>query len=463
MEEFDVVVLGGGSAGELVATLLAEAGRTVALVEGLRVGGECPYVACMPSKSMLRSARLHHNDVVSQSLADSAARIPDLDDAAFLEATRRRDETANHRDDHRAAAALTSAGAHVVRGSGEVLRQGVVAVGDRELGWTDLVIATGSQPAIPDIEGLGEVPTWTSDQALSATQRPSSVLVAGGGPVGCELAQVFARFGTTTTLVETGPQVAGREQPQVAQRLTRVLRDDGIDVRLGTTILKVEPSDRGVRASLSDGTDVDAERIILATGRRPTTSDLGLEILDIELDDAGAIPVDNHCRVPGLPHVWAAGDVTGIAPFTHTASYQARVIVDNLLAEERSASYIAIPRAIYTDPPVASVGRTADPDIDDGLITAVMDLDQTARAAIDGPTGGILVLTADRARGVLVGAAAIGPNADAWLAEATLAIRAQIPLAVLNDVVHAFPTYGEAFEPAVRHLLALTRMGQDSR
>lgn len=464
MEHFDVVVLGGGSAGELVANLLAGAGRTVALVEGLRVGGECPYVACMPSKSMLRSARLHHDEVVSRPLADTAARSVGLHDATFLEATRRRDEIADHRDDHRAAAALASAGAHLVRGRGEAVREGVVAVGDRQLGWTDLVIATGSQPAIPDIEGLGEVPTWTSDQALSATQRPSSVLVAGGGPVGCELAQVFARFGTTTTLVEAGPQIAGREQAQVAQRLAGALRDDGIDIRLGTTILKVEPAEHGLRASLSDGTNVDAERIILATGRRPTTSGLGLEILDIELDDVGAIPVDDHCRVPGHPHVWAAGDVTGIAPFTHTATYQARVIVDNLLGEDRAASYVAIPRAIYTDPPVASVGRNAgaDPD-DEGLITAVMDLDQTARAAIDGRSGGILVLTADRARGVLVGAAAIGPNADAWLAEATLAIRAQIPLTVLNDVVHAFPTYGEAFEPALRDLLALRRNGAESR
>jgi dihydrolipoamide dehydrogenase len=463
MEHFDVVVLGGGSAGELVATLLAEVGRTVALVEGLRVGGECPYVACMPSKSMLRGARMHHNDVVARLVADTTVPTHDYDDGAFLEAIRRRDEIADHRDDHGAAAALASAGAHLVRGRGEVLRDGVVAVGDRQLGWTDLVIATGSQPAIPDIEGLAEVPTWTSDQALSATHRPSSVLVAGGGPVGCELAQVFARFGTTTTLVEAGPQVAGREQPQVAHRLAEVLRDDGIDIRLSTTILKVEPSDRGVGASLSDGTNVNAERIILATGRRATTSGLGLEILDIEVDDAGAIPVDHHCRVPGHPHVWAAGDVTGIAPFTHTATYQARVIVDNLLGEDRSASYIAIPRAIYTDPPVASVGRNADPDSDDSLITAVMDLDQTARAAIDGPTGGILVLTADRARGVLVGAAAIGPNVDAWLAEATLAIRAQIPLAVLNDVVHAFPTYGEAFEPALHDLLALLGKGAEPR
>jgi dihydrolipoamide dehydrogenase len=249
--------------------------------------------------------------------------------------------------------------------------------------------------------------------------------------------------------------LAGREQPQVAERLARVLARDGIDIRLDTTVLTVESSDRGARARLSDGTSVDVERMILATGRHPTTDSLGLHALDIEVDDRGAIVVDNHCRVGGHHHVWAAGDVTGIAPFTHTANYQARVIVDNLLGGDRSASYVAIPRAIYTDPPVASVGRNAGPDDTEGdLITATMDVDQTARAAIDGPSGGILVLTADRALWVLVGAAAIGPKADEWLAEASLAIRAQISLTVLADVVHAFPTYGEAFEPALRDLAA---------
>jgi dihydrolipoamide dehydrogenase len=442
MEHFDVVVLGGGSAGELLSTLLAGAGKTVALVEENRVGGECPYVACMPSKSMLRSAQLHH------------AAAPANDDSAFLRAVHRRDEITDQRDDRSAATSLTSSGVELVRGRGRILRRGVVSVGDRELASTDLVISTGSQPVIPGIDGLGAVPTWTSDQALSTSQRPLSVLVMGGGPVGCELAQVFARFGTTTTLVESGPQLAGGEQPQVAAVLARMLEVDGIVVRLDTEVLRVEASVCGALASLSDGTTVDVERIILATGRRPAIEGLGLEVLDIEPDENRAIPIDERCRVVGHEHVWAAGDVTGIAPFTHTASYQARVIFENLLGVDRVTNYAAIPRAIYTDPPVASVGRNADthsPDV--GLITATVDLDQTARAAVDGNSGGILVLTADAGRGVLVGAAAIGPKADEWLAEATLAVRAQIPLTVLIDVVHAFPTYGEALEPALRSLV----------
>jgi len=445
MDNFDVVVLGAGSSGEVISALLLAGGRTVALVEQLRVGGECPYVACMPSKVMLRSARLHHATKDVQGLDD---------DDGFLKAVDARDEITNHRSDARASSELQASGVEIVRGRGRILRPGVVGVGSRELGWTNLVIATGSQPVTPDIKGLVGAPTWTSDEALSATHRPRSVALIGGGPVGCELAQIFARFGTTTTVVEAGSQLAGREQPLVSQRLANVLRGDGVDVRLDTTVLGVETSGGIARAQLSDNTTVDVERVIIATGRRPTTEDLGLETLDINLNEAGAIPVDNNCRVDGQPHVWAAGDITGIAPFTHTANYQARIVVANLLGETRSANYAAIPRAIYTDPPVASVGQNVGPDTpSDLLITATMDLDQTARAAIDGHSNGILVLTADPVREVLVGAAAIGPKVDEWLAEASLAIRAEIPLAVLADVVHAFPTYGEAFEPALRDLI----------
>jgi len=454
MDHFDVVVLGAGSAGEVISSQLASAGQTVAVIEDLRVGGECPYVSCMPSKAMLHSAQLHHELVEAQHSAGvPAAALSPNDEAAFLQAVLRRDEITHHRDDLRASSELQESGVELVRGRGRILGPGVVTVGARQLAWTDLVIATGSQPITPDIKGLAEAPTWTSDEALSTTTRPRSILVIGGGPVGCELAQIFARFGTTVTLVEAGPQLAGREQPEVAERLAQVLMGDGIDVRLDTMVTEVEVSDGMARARLSDGTHVDVERIILAVGRRPTTDSLGLEALGITLDEAGAIPVDDHCRVAGHDHVWAAGDITGIAPYTHTANYQARIVVANLLGEDRVANYTAIPRAIYTDPPVASVGRNAGVDpSDDTLVTASMELNDTARAAIDGQSNGILVLTADRASGVLIGAAAIGPKADEWLAEATLAIRCEIPLNVLTDIVHAFPTYGEAFEPALRDL-----------
>lgn len=456
MEHFDVVVLGGGSAGELVAGLLASAGRKVALVEGNRVGGECPYVACMPSKALLKDAKEHHDAEASPLFGEEAARVVQAaQTAAFSLAVRRRDAVTENRVDHKAAADLVASGVTLVRGQGRIGRHGAVSVDDRELSWTDLVISTGSRPIVPEIEGINDASTWTSDQALSTAHRPSSVLVLGGGPVGCELAQIFARFGTTTTLVESASQVAGNEHAAVAGALAERLQDDGVRLRLGTTVERVAAtSGLTVQCHLSDGTSVDVERIIIASGRVPATEDLGLERLAVTLGDDGSVHVDDHCRVVGQEHVWAAGDVTAIAPFTHTANYQARVIVDNLLGGERTASYFAIPRVIYTDPPLASVGVNPGVQPDEDLISATVDLAQLARASAEGESGGLLILTAHRTRGVLVGATAIGPKADEWLAEATLAIRAEIPLAMLQDIVHAFPTYGEAFEPALRDLVS---------
>jgi len=445
-QTFDVVVLGGGSAGESIATLLARAGRTVALVEAFRVGGECPYVACMPSKAMLHSAQVHVRGT------DGAV---GSHDAAFAAAVERRDDIAEHRDDSGAAQGLQAAGVVLLRGRGRITGPGVVEVDGRPLTWHDLVVATGSAPVVPDLPGLADVPTWTSDQALSAADRPASLLVLGGGAVGCELAQVHARFGVATTLLEAGPQVIGREEPSIAALLVQVLRDDGVDVRLEARVERFEATADGLaRAHLAGGGTVEVARVLVAVGRTPSSDGLGLDLLGIETGDGGGIEVDDHCRVAGQGHVWAAGDVTGIAPYTHTANYQARVIVANLLGGDRTADYRAIPRAVYTDPPVASVGLDEATAREAGIdaVTAVMDLGEVARAVTEDAGGGRLVLTADRVRGVLVGAAAIGPRADEWLSEATLAIRAQVPLAVLSDVVHAFPTFGEAYESPLREL-----------
>jgi dihydrolipoamide dehydrogenase len=443
IEAFDVVVLGAGSGGENVAKALAGAGRSVALVEALRVGGECPYVACIPSKAMLRSAELH-----DRSDADH--------DEGFAAAVRRRDALSEHRDDSDAAKGAADAGVTLVRGQGRVARPGFVAVDDRELGWTDLVIATGSAPVRPSLPGLADVPTWTSDEALSAHERPASLLVLGGGAVGCELAQVHARFGTAVTLVESSPQLAGKEEPSIAALLAEVLGKDGVDLRLEVSAERFEQGGAGARAFLSDGMSVDVERVLVAVGRRPNSAGIGLEVLGIETADDGSVATDASCRVKGQEHVWAVGDVTGVAPYTHGANYQARVLVDNLLGARREADYRAIPRAVYTSPAVASVGLHEKLAQEQGIsaVTAVMDLGDVARSSTEGKGAGRLVLTADRDRGVLVGAAAIGPHADEWMAEATLAIRAEVPLSVLVDVVHAFPTFGEAFEPPLQELAA---------
>ncbi len=456
---YDIVILGAGSAGEAVAGRLADAGRSVALVEGLRVGGECPYVACMPSKAMLRAAEARTTAGRLRELGGAAERLP-LGDArsAYAAAARRRDEVAEHRDDTDDAKDLMSRGVTLVRGRGVVTGYGSVTVelaegGTRVLGWTDLVVATGSQAVRPDLPGVDAVPTWSSDEALLATERPDSLLVLGGGAVGCELAQVHARFGVEVTLLDSGPQLLAKEEPSIAAALAAVLRAEGVDVRLGTEVssFAAGPHGRAV-ATLSDGRTVTADRVLLAVGRTPTTEGLGLEVLGITPEDSGALSVDVHCRV--APHVYAAGDVTGVAPYTHTANYQARIVGDALLGRQSSADYRAIPRAVYTEPAVASVGQDEATARAAGVdaVSASIDLADVARTSTEGSGGGRLVLTADRSRGILIGAAALGPHADEWLSEATLAIRAEIALTTLTQVVHAFPTFGEAYEPVLREL-----------
>jgi dihydrolipoamide dehydrogenase len=263
--------------------------------------------------------------------------------------------------------------------------------------------------------------------------------------VGCELSQVYRRFGVEVTLVHDGPQLLSREEPSVAAALAEALCADGVDVLLDSEVVSLTASG----GELKDGRRIPAERVLVAVGREPVVQGLGLGVLGIS-----DVRVDERCRVVGHEHVWAAGDVTGEAPYTHAASYQARVVATNLLGGDQVADYTAIPRAVYTDPAVASVGLHAAVADDVDAVTAVMDLGETARAATEGSGGGRLVLTADRRRGVLIGAAAIGARADEWLGEAVLAIKAAVPLTVLTDVVHAFPTFGEAFEPPLRELAA---------
>lgn len=456
MKHFEVVVLGAGSAGELIATTLARAGKRVSLIEKLRVGGECAYLSCMPSKAMLRSAQVRNLAKRAVSLGATKSELVLGDGYGdFRWAAKRRDRIAEFREDFAAAERVSKAGVKLMRGIGVIAGANRLLIGEEEIGWDDLVLATGSSATIPKIEGLDSIDYWTSDEALSAPESPNSLLVIGGGPVGCELAEIFSRFGAVTTLVQLSAQLAGKEHPEIAARLLQNLRSEGINVLLETNVIKVElTGDAKSRVFLSSGESVEVDRVIVASGRYPNTKGLNLELLSIALNDEGAVPVDEHCRVIGQNHVWAAGDITGIAPFTHTANYQGRIVSNNLLGIIQTAQYSAIPRAIYTDPPVASVGTLEGKESGEGLISARIDLSEISRTSTDGEKGGLLILTADSSRGVLVGASAIGPQANDWLAEATLAIRAGIPLSTLCDVVHAFPTYGEAFERPLQELAA---------
>ena len=453
-----MVVLGAGSAGEWVAGGVADAGGSVALVEASRVGGECPYVACIPSKGMLRSAQVREDARHLVELGGASAPVAlDEDEPAYRAAARRRDDLSSHRDDTDAARNITRRGVTLIRGAGRVTGPGVIDIDGRQIGYRDLVVATGSRPAVPPIKGLEKVTAWTSDQALSAQARPASLMILGGGAVGCELAQAHARFGVTVTLVEAATQLVSGEDAAVAAELATALRSSNIDVRLGAEIKAMEATGGGqARALLDGGPVIETEQVILAAGRTPATDGLGLDAIGVTPDGTGALTLDPRCRVEGQDHVWAAGDVTGIAPYTHGANYQAQVVTHNLLGGDRVADYRAIPRVVYTHPPMASVGMTTEQARDDGIdvITATMDMAQLARTATDGAAGGLLILVADRARKVLIGAAAVGPGADEWISEASVAIRASIPLKTLADVVHPFPTFAQAYEIPLRELAA---------
>ena len=450
VETFDVVVLGAGSAGETLAGELAGAGLSVAVVEQGLVGGECPYLACVPSKALLLAA---------------AAGVD------WEVAVQRRDEAAEHRDDSGAARNLDESGVRLVRGRGVVDAPGRVAVeGGPALGWSRaLVVATGSEPVVPPVPGLDTVPRWTSDEALSSRELPGRLAVLGAGAVGCELSQVYARFGSRVTLLEPADTLLPGEPEWVGEMLCGALRGDGVDVRVGTAADRMEAVAGGVRVVPSSGDPAEVDRVLVATGRRPRTAGLGLETLGVDLEQDAPLAVDGRCRVRRsagvlegvLDDVFAVGDVTGVAPYTHTANYQARIVAAHLLGRHaRDADYRGVPRAVYTDPAVFSVGQSADAAREAGVEVAVatFDVSETGRAFIEGAAAGRsprparLELVADRSAGYLVGAVAVGPDADSWASELALAVHARVPLEALVDLVHAFPTWGEAILPAVREL-----------
>jgi pyruvate/2-oxoglutarate dehydrogenase complex dihydrolipoamide dehydrogenase (E3) component len=433
-----VVVLGGGSTGEHFVGALRRLDDSVeiTLVESRLVGGECSYFACMPTKTMLRAAEL------SSALERAPGLAPEKPDPAGVWSWR--DWMTSDWDDSGQLDWLKEQRCELVRGRGRVARPGVVAVEGRELPYDKLVVATGSSPAVPPVEGLDGVDYWTNQDATRAHEVPERLAVMGGGPVGVELAQFFARMGSKVTIVEHGPRLLGRVHEEAGDLLGELFRAEGIDVRTGVAVEKVEP---GVRLTLSDGSSVEAARLLVATGRRLNTDDLGLEQLGCTFGPRG-IEVDERLRAAG--NVWALGDVTGVALFTHVGKYQARVAAADMTGHAAKADYRAIPAGIFTDPEVATVGRT---DGDD-LVSARWALGDTPRlSTYEKPKrDGFVRLFADPEERVLVGAVAVGPQAAEWLGQLTLAVRSATPLDVLLDTIQPYPTFSEAIFFALREL-----------
>lgn len=447
-ERFDVVVIGLGPGGEVAAGRLLAAGKRVAVVERELIGGECGYWACIPSKTLLRPT-----EVRGEAERVAGTGRPEIDWPALRDY---RDYMIRHLDDAAQVDGYRKQGATVIKGEARLNGPGRVEVDGQILEADHVIVATGSEVVRPPIEGLDGAEVWTNREATTLADIPGRVVVIGGSAVGVELGQFLARMGAQVTLLQRSARLVEREDRRVGELTRRSLEADGIDVRTGIQARRVTRAAAGTGSTveLDDDTSVEADVILLATGRTPRSAGLGLDSVGVTLDDRGAIPLDEHCRA--AEGVWALGDVTGVALFTHVAMYQGRVVADNICGRPRRASYQGIPRVIFADPEIAAVGVTTDGARAAGinLSSAEIDLaDSIARPwTYQKDPGGHLGILADADRGVLVGAWAVAPLASEWIHQAALAIRAAIPLDTLLDQVAQFPTYSEAYLQALEAL-----------
>lgn len=449
-EELDVIVIGMGPGGEEVAEQLATAGLAVAGVEHNLVGGECPYWGCIPSKAIIRAA-----DALAEArrvplLAGTASVTPDWAPVA----RRLRDVITDNWNDRVAVERFERKGGHFYRGTGRLMGPGQVAVGDTVLKASRaVVIGTGTSAAIPPIPGLDQIEYWANREFIETERLPASLLIMGGGAIGLELAQAAARFGTRVTVVEALDRILALEEPQASALIQTVFEREGIEVLTGARVESASRADAGVRLTLVGGRELEAERLLVATGRRANLRDLGLET--VGLDPAQRfIPVDDHLRA--APGVWAVGDVTGKGAFTHVAVYQARIAIADILRRANPvADYSALPRVTFTDPEVGAVGLTESEARKQSIRvrTGFSPLSDSTRGFIHGPgNDGFIKLVEDADSGVLIGGTTSGPSGGEMLSMLSVAVAAKVPTERLRYMIWAYPTFHRGIEGALQAL-----------